>query len=292
MKEKIKTIGCTLLLMVALPYIFTMAFQGKRAEENLQVNEREDLEKYVISVVAQEIPVHYEIEALKAQAVIARTNIQSALEKEEQLPELLSQEELLSLWGKENFSSNYQQVTEAVQATENIVMRYQGNYIYAAFHAVSAGKTRSASDALHTEDMPWLQSVESDVDIPSKDYLKVIFLEKEEFAEKISRIFPETVVELENPLKNIKIIARDESEYVQEVKLGEKVVSGEEFRRAMELNSACFYIKEVEDEIRIVTKGLGHGLGMSQYGANVMASEGVAYQEILSYYFKNIEISD
>lgn len=99
-------------------------------------------------------------------------------------------------------------------------------------------------------------------------------------------------VEIGNPLENISIGSRDEAGYVTEMKVGEKVISGEEFRNVMELNSSCFYMKEVEGKIRIVTKGLGHGLGMSQYGANEMALEGADYTEILSYYFKNIEISD
>lgn len=292
MKEKIKTFFCVLLLMAALPYILTIAFQGKGQEEVSENTEIQETEEYLIGVVAREMPITYEMEALKAQAVIARTNLMAAMEKEEEFPETMSQEELLRLWGNGNFGENYQRAAEAVKETEGTVMTCQGSYIYGAFHAVSAGRTRSAKEALENETMPWLEGVESTGDIPAVDYLKVIFLKKEEFANHIKQGFPEMTVEIGNPLENISIGSRDEAGYVTEMKVGEKVISGEEFRNVMELNSSCFYMKEVEGKIRIVTKGLGHGLGMSQYGANEMALEGADYTEILSYYFKNIEISD
>ena len=91
-------------------------------------------------------------------------------------------------------------------------------------------------------------------------------------------------------MESIVIETRDSSDYVIQMKIGEKTVTGEEFREYLSLNSACFFLKEVENKVRIVTKGLGHGLGLSQYGANELAKEGKSYKEILEYYYKDISI--
>lgn len=310
MKEKIKTFFCVFFLLCALPYIITMCFRQSASSEGTPKGDQRDtdnvplptgaeegeepldVEKYLVGVVAKEIPITFETEALKAQVVIARTNLMSAMEKGEELPEGLSQEELMELWGDEGFGANYQRLTDAVEATRGVTIKYQGAYIYAAFHAVSAGKTRAAGEALGKEDMAYLTAVDSPSDISSTDFLKVIYLEKEELVQRLTAAFSDWTLDASDPLSGISITLRDSSDYVVEVKNGEKAVSGENFRNALDLSSACFYLKEVEGKIRIVTKGLGHGLGMSQYGANGKAREGADYPEILSYYFKNVEISD
>ena len=94
----------------------------------------------------------------------------------------------------------------------------------------------------------------------------------------------------ENILESVVVETRDSSGYATQVKIGEKTVAGEEFRGYLGLNSACFSLKEVENKVRIVTKGLGHGLGLSQYGANELAKEGKNYKEILKHYYKDISI--
>ena len=309
MKEKIKTLFCVVFLMCALPYIITTYLQGKEAEDlskdtgseavlsaniagDLEIPENLDVEEYLIGIVAQEIPISYETETLKAQAVIARTNLMAALEQGTELPESMSRERLMELWGEEGFSDNYSRLSEAVAATAGVVMTYQNSYLYAAFHAVSAGSTRNAEEALGNTKMPWLAGVDSSMDIPSEDYLTVIFLEKQEFLQRLKTVFGELPLTEDAPLEGFVIAVRDSADYVVQVTMGEVTVTGEEVRKALSLSSACFYIKEVEGQIRIVTKGLGHGLGMSQYGANVLAKDGSDYRAILNYYFKNIEISD
>ncbi|MCI8281485.1 MAG: SpoIID/LytB domain-containing protein [Lachnospiraceae bacterium] len=317
MKEKIKTFFCVLFLACSLPYIITLCLQGKEGQPNIVQNNasektdtkqdgkeekesdveamgREDLdiEEFLVGVVAAQIPMNYASEALKAQAVIARTNVKAALEQDEELPESLSQEKLLDMWGEEGYLDNYQRLSKAVESTRGVVMRYQGNYVYAAFHAVSAGRTRNAKEALESDHMPWLEGTDSTSDIPSEEFLKVTFFEKKEFAERLKTSFPELEINEEAPLEGMEITARDSGDYVLKMTYNGMELEGEEFRNALRLPSACLYIKEVEGKIRIVTKGLGHGLGMSQYGANVMAGEGSSYEDILNYYFKNIEISD
>lgn len=299
MKEKIKRFFCILFLVCVLPYIITICLEkkteGPKAEETIARLPGEgeiDVENYLLGVLAAEIPVNYELEAIKAQAVIARTNLMAAIEAGTALPESLSREALQKLWGEEGFTEGYQKLLKAVESTRGVVMTYQGGYPYAAYHAVSAGHTRSAKEALGNDTMPWLEGTDSRMDIPSQDFLTVVFLEKKEFLDRLKAAFGDVPVSEEHPLEAVAISARDGGEYALEVAIGEKTVSGEEFRNGLELPSACLYLKEVEGKIRIVTKGLGHGLGMSQYGANVLAKEGSGYRDILNYYFKNIEISD
>ena len=169
-------------------------------------------------------------------------------------------------------------------------MYYDGKPIHAAFHAVSAGKTRDAREALQREDEPYLAQADSAMDIPSPDFLKVVFMEKEEFYSKLKEACPELEAAPENILESVVVETRDSSGYATQVKIGEKTVAGEEFRGYLGLNSACFSLKEVENKVRIVTKGLGHGLGLSQYGANELAKEGKNYKEILKHYYKDISI--
>lgn len=306
MKEKIKTCLAVCVLVLTIPYIVTILFQGDKtspepekvekilekdaAETKKSGSEEMDVEEYLIGVAAKEIPLDYQPEAIKAQAVIARTSLVMALETEGELPVSMSREEMLELWGQEGFEENYRTLEGAVEATKGEILCYQEEPIHAAFHAVSAGRTRDAKEALQTKEEPYLASVDSKIDIPSVDYLKVIFMEKGEFLQKIKEICPEFKAEEKKVLENIEVIQRDEADYVMQIKIGEETITGEEFRKNLELNSACFYIKEVEDQVRILTKGLGHGLGLSQYGANELAKEGKDYKEILQYYYQEIQI--
>ena len=316
MKEKIKSFFAVCVLVLTVPYIITILFQGDKTsmgdgggsdtqEESsqginlglsqsdfsaiLQGTETEeagtDIESYLVGILAKEIPLDYQYETIKAQAVIARTSLTAALESgEDGLPESMSREEMMELWGQNGFEENYRIVAMAVNDTQGEILTYEGKPIKAAFHAVSAGKTRSAEE-------PYLSSVESEMDIPSPDFLNVSFIEKSDFVNELKSSCPDVEVTEENVMEIVTVEERDDAQYALQVKIGEKTVTGEEFRGFLNLNSACFYIKEVEGKVRIVTKGLGHGLGFSQYGANELAKEGKDYKEILSYYYKNVEIS-
>lgn len=250
-----------------------------------------DIDGYLVGVVAKQIPLDYQMETIKAQAVIARTALAAALDAGDQaLPNSMSQEEMITLWGQDGFETNYHMLEEAIRDTQNEILTYDGTPILAAFHAVSAGKTRNGEDA-SIENAPYLASTDSSLDIPSPDFLKVTFLEKKDFLEKIQSICPELEAEPEQILELFTIEGRDGSGYVTQANAGGFPLSGDSLRECLGLNSACFYIKEVEGKVRIVTKGLGHGLGLSQYAANEMAKSGMDYQEILQYFYKNAELS-
>lgn len=293
------------MLVLAAPYIVTLLFQGSETstetekteaiiEEKLLPQERADgqemdEEEYLAGIVAEEISLEYQLETIKAQAVIARTSLKRALANDTKLPQSMSREEMLSLWGQDGFEQNYQVLEEALAATEGEIMTWENEPIQAAYHAVSAGKTRDGKEALGAE-LPYLSSVDSSMDIPSHDYLKVVFIDKNELADKLNQACPEAGLTEDGIEDQIVVAKRDSSEYALEVAVGNQTITGEEFRDCLGLNSSCFSIKEVEGKMRIVTKGMGHGIGLSQYGANEMAKEGSDYKEILEYYYKDVTV--
>lgn len=291
--------------MLAAPYIVTLLFQGNEtstgAEGTGQIMEKRllpqekkdgqeiDEEEYLAGIVAEQIPLDSQPEAIKAQAVVARTSLVCALENEEELPASMSREEMLSLWGQDGFEQNYRALDEALGATQGEILVWEGKPIQAAFHAVSAGKTRDAREALGVE-LPYLSSVDSSIDIPSHDFLKVIFMEKKELADKLNQARKEAGLTEESVAEGISVVKRDAGDYALEVAVGTQTMTGEEFRECLALNSSCFSMKEVEGKMRIVTKGMGHGVGLSQYGANEMAKAGSSYEEILNYYYQDVTI--
>ncbi|MEG0961426.1 MAG: SpoIID/LytB domain-containing protein [Lachnospiraceae bacterium] len=308
MKEKIKTFFSVCVLVVAVPYIITFLIQGKetsittslaekikaegKSVTEIVQTEELDREKYLVGMIAQEISLNYQIESIKAQAVIARTTLSQMIEaKKDTLPEAMTTKAMIELWGQEGFEENHRMLEQAIADTKGEVLTCQGQLIDAAYHAVSAGKTRTAKEALNREDEPYLTSVDSTMDIPSKEYLKVIFLQKNQVAEKLKAVHGELTISEEDVMNKINITLRDSADYVLQVQIEDITMTGEEFRQALGLNSSCFYIKEVEGQVRIVTKGLGHGIGLSQYGANELAKEGKNYQEILQYYYTGAEIT-
>lgn len=297
MKEKIKTFFSVCILVVAIPYIVTLVFQGSETstvEKKIENNKKEDsdidVEEYVKGVVAKQISLESEMETIKAQTVIARTAIVKAQKEGKELPQSMETEELQQLWGQKGFEEKYSMLEEAAEVTKGEILMWQENPAETAYHAVSAGITRNGKVALGREDVSYLEAVDSQKDISSPDYLKVIFMEKEELAEKLQKADTALALQASEIPGNIQILERDEGGYVTRMQVGTVTLDGEKFRNYLELNSACFYIKEVEGQVRILTKGLGHGLGMSQYGANEMAKEGKDYKEILNYYYHGLEI--
>ena len=134
------------------------------------------------------------------------------------------------------------------------------------YHAVSAGRTRDGK--ILGEEYSYLNPVDCPGDVESADYMKIQFLE--------FPVFPE-------------IMEKDETGYVTKLRMGEELLTGEEFRSRYALNSSCFTLDETEEGIRVVTKGLGHGLGLSMFQANRFAADGQTYLEILHYFYKNVE---
>ena len=245
-----------------------------------------DLEEYLIGVVGAEMPASFQMEALKAQAVVARTYALKLLASGKKLTDTVATQvykdnnELKKLWGN-SYSTYYQKIKEAVTSTKGVSVYYQGNYINALYHSTSNGKTEDAS-MVWGNSVPYLKSVDSKWDVQASSYLREI---KEDFTNVLNLlgISNDTNIQFE-------IISRDESGRVEKIKVGDKIFDGVTFRNLLKLRSTDFSIMVINNQVSITTKGYGHGVGLSQYGANGMAQEGYTYKEILKHYYTGVEV--
>lgn len=286
MSEKIKTILSVLIILIVLPYIITYALQGKRLLEQkenhiAQNNETEEEIKRLTGILAGQIEMDAPKEAILAQAVLVRTEDERRKNVDETEEKSLSLEEMEILWGSDRLQENYETARAAVEETSGEILTYDSNPIIPSFHKVSAGATREI-ESMNGEETPYLDSVACGMDITSPDYLTIRFFSKKEFLEGLN-------LEKEaNPTSFS--VETDEAGYVKKMMFGDKEFSGDEVRQLLGLPSPCFYIKEIENQMRIVVKGKGHGIGMSQFAACKMAEKGDSYKEILDYFFPNTKL--
>lgn len=279
MREKIKLLGAVILLMILIPYLVTFFFyqDGTRLlQKNEDVIKQEER---VLLLLSEEISGAAELEAVKAQAVIARTALYGNPQRE-------------VTGNADNLQANLERLQFCVEETSGEILTYQGDPIDSAYHRVSGKRTRNASEVAGQEDKSYLQSVDSSMDIQAEEYLTVQYVEKEQLAAAVERLLGQTVQMgyPEEILADLLIEERDSAGYVTRVRYKTAILNGEALRDALELPSAVFYFSELEGKVRILTKGLGHGLGLSQYGASCLAKEGWTYKEILQYYYTGVEI--
>lgn len=310
-----------IVLFFSIPALFVLLFQlqeeKQSAQEALKREETEiirsdepmvisvfrtkteeveevELEDYVVGVVASEMPAEFEIEALKAQALTARTYAvkQLVTPTDIDLPEgafvtdtemhqvYRSEEELKELWG-DDYEWKINRVKEAVEATKGQVLTYEGELITAAFFSTSNGYTENAEDYWENP-VPYLQSVASPWDMDSPRYYNAIKIPITVVEEKLGTTITSSSVG--------QIISRTAGGRVKEVTIGTNTFTGREVREKLGLDSSDFEMERAGDEIIFHTKGWGHGVGMSQYGALGMAEEGKEYTEIVKHYFQGVEI--
>lgn len=243
-----------------------------------------ELEEYIIGVVGAEMPASFNLEALKAQAVAARTYALKAIQNGIQLTDTVSTQvykdnnQLKSMWGN-SFNTYYNKIKTAVNSTKGLAMYYNSSLINAYYHSTSNGYTEDSSFVFG--EAPYLKSVESLVDQNVSSYLRTITLTYEEISNRLN--IPVTMLSTitieKNNSNRIKTITIDNNSY-----------SGVQFRTALGLRSADFDIVLNQDNISITTRGYGHGVGMSQYGAQEYAKLGWNYTQILKHYYTGIVI--
>ena len=249
-----------------------------------------ELEEYVIGVVAAEMPASFNIEALKAQAVAARTYAMYKIENNNKNYDVvtdvsdqsyITHEEMKIKWQKD-YEKYFEKIKQAVLDTKNLVLKYNNKVIKSYYFSMSNGYTEDVS-LVFGEKRNYLKSVES---IYENNTLKNFEVEKEFTKEEICEKLEIRCDRLE--FKNIK---RSKTLRVITLEVNEKEISGTTFRKKLGLRSTDFNINISDNLIKITTKGYGHGVGMSQYGANGMAKAGYNYEEILKYFYQNTEIS-
>ncbi len=246
-----------------------------------------NLEDYIIGVVAAEMPASFNVEALKAQAIAARTYAMKKTSQGKILQDSVADQvyenegELRNKWGA-SFDYYYNRVKSAVDSTKGMVMMYGGNYIEALYHSISNGKTELPKYVWNSN-YPYLVSVDSSWDKNVKNYEVTKNLDYQTISSKLG-----TSV---NQDTTIEILSLNESGRVGQVKVGESIFSGVDFRMKLGLRSADFNINKTSSGLQITTRGYGHGVGMSQYGANEMAKQGYGYMQILTHYYTGINIA-
>lgn len=287
MKHQTGNIMLAILGMLLLPLGFTALISGKDA---IEINKQKDMEVYLPMMLCREIPWDYEEEMLKAQAVLIRSSLYLRLENKEldqtELKENL--ENYKNNSQKEQYQMAYKRMEKAVNATKGQVISYQGEICSGVFHRVSAGQTREGSEVLQDTKMSFLKSVDSSQDIQSEDYLHGHYFTEEALKDRLLEIYPDIELSDQPLTEQIVVEKRDSQEYVLEIRVGNLTVPGEEFRNNLELSSSNFTVQNLDGKIRFLCKGLGHGMGLSQYGGNELAKEGKTYEQILFTYFPDV----
>lgn len=245
---------------------------------NLTINE------YLIGAVAGEMPASFNIEALKAQAVVSRTYLLKRIKNNNIIIDSTMQQvykdnnELKNMW-KNDFDKYYSKIKKAVLDTDKIAIYYNGDYIDALYHSTSNGYTLN-SENVWSNAIPYLKGVESKWDLNASSYLKNT---NKDIAYVLSLFGIDDI-------NKIQIVSRDDTNYVKEIKVGDKIYKGTTFRSLLKLRSTDFDIMVNDNSVVFITRGFGHGVGMSQYGANGMANEGYNYIDILNHYYTNVSI--
>lgn len=255
-----------------------------KTEAGMEQNAR--LEALVAGAAAQEIGPDAPPAAVQAQCIIARTNLYDTEKTGAAALEILDDESMKKLW-KSSYKKNKAFYESCAAETAGEVLLYENDYIYAAYHAVSAGTTRSMAELYADSNMPYLTPVSCPDDTSAKGYLSVYYWERSEFLEMCGQLGGGQVL---YDMDAVSVTKRDAGAYVLEVKIGTATVSGEEFRDSFSLESACFTITDLGNKIRVVTKGRGHGFGMSQNTAICMAKAGKDCREIVQTFFEGCEI--
>lgn len=250
-----------------------------------------DLEDYLPGVMVCQITREYSEEMLKCQAVIARTYILRLMDgrgeiREEELDlDYLGENQASPLWNVETTARYLKRCRSAAEATRGVSMQYEGREILPMFHRINTGRTRNGGELY-----PYLGETESRGDKEADDYLYSRSWSTEEFARLINQIPDGTPVLADQLPGQMQVVKKDPAGYVEQMKIGAKTYTGEEIQYALGLPSAAFSFRSTDGAIQATGKGIGHGYGLSQAGAEAMAAEGQDWKTILSYYYKNISL--
>lgn len=264
------------------------------------------IDEYVKGVVAAEMPAAFHIEALKAQAVAARTYALSRnIKYKDGHPDhplapicsgihcqaYLSFSQLSEIHGEGWIEEYWPKIEEAVNSTKNLGIFYGKEMIEPLYHSTSGGRTEDATDVFSGE-LPYLKSVPSPYETEAPKYKNITTITTQEFINKIKSKYKDVDINVENIDKKIKLIDKTTTGRVKKIAIGNHILRGSDLRDLFGLNSTNFtiYLDKSLNIIEIETLGYGHGVGMSQWGANGMGKNGSNFKEILKHYYTGVEI--
>lgn len=272
------------VLFLMLPYLLTVVISERKA---CPLSRQPDLEEYIPILTAAHIDWGYEKEAIKAQTIIERTNLSLKCKSEEAMKDIQEAADYLK---KKNMNGEelkqFQMFQEEAANTRGKILVYQNEKKEIPYHPLSQGKTRSGEEILG-EKFVYIPSVETPKDIDSPLYVEGCYFSLKELEEKIKKSYPAFSITAE---AEIEITKTDSAGYVMEIQIGNQAFQGERIKEVLDLPSSCFSVQSSQGEVRFLCKGIGHGMGMSQYTAHNLALEGKNYEQILGYFFPDMEI--
>ena len=263
-----------------------------------------NLDEYLYGVVSAEMPASYEKEALKAQAVVARTytiyQIQNNGDKHEGAhicdssqccQAWLTKEDRLAKWAENERESNWQKIVGAVNETAGKIITYEGNPINAFFHSNSGGVTESSVNIWGGIEYPYLKSVETSGEEGYSQYSSEVSFTQEDLLNKIKEKYPDVQIDF-NSEDSIQILEYTDSGRVRTIKCGNIKIAGTEARTILGLKSTNFVVNKQDGKIIFSVTGYGHGVGMSQTGADSLAKSGKGYEEIIKHFYTGVQITN
>ncbi len=265
--------------------------------------ENVDLDTYLYGVVASEMPASFELEALKAQAVVARTYTIYQIKnggKHEPVADVcdsslccqawISKENRFARW-EENLREEYwNKIVRAVNETKGKFVLYNGEPINALFHSNSGGKTELSVN-VWGGNFPYFQTVETSGEEAYSSYNSEVEISKDELIKRMLEKYSNFKIDFKED-NCIQILNFTDGDRVQKIKIGNMEISGVDARKIFELKSAKFNFQILENSIKFTVLGYGHGVGLSQCGSDSMAKQGKKYDEIIKHYYKDVEISE
>ena len=272
--------------------------------EHIETGQVEELniDEYLYGVVASEMPASFEIEALKAQATVARTytiyqmtNNPNKHENADMCDDFnccqawISKDERIAKWDAKEAETNWQKILQAVDSTKGKIVTYNKQPINAFFHANSGGVTESSLNIWGRIDYPYLKSVETSGEDGYTQYASEVTLTKQELLEKVQVQYKDCTIDF-SAQDYIKILDYTTSGRVKTIKIGNKELAGTEARTLFGLKSTNFTIIQEGEYIKFSVTGYGHGVGMSQTGADALAKSGSNYEEIIRHFYTDVEI--
>ena len=283
-------------------YIYNKYGTIKLLHTDTNAVEEVALDTYICHVVSAEMPVDFEIEALKAQAIVARTyTIYKINNKKHDNADIcddstccqawISKEDRLARWEGDK-EAKWNKIKEAVQETQGKIITYNNEPINAFFHSNSGGKTELPVDVWGGgSNMPYLQVVETSGEEGYTQYSSEVELTNEELLEKLKTVYTDIQIDFNNS-EDIKILAYTSSGRVKNIKFGNHEISGTEARSLLGLRSTNFEITKEDGKIKFTVTGYGHGVGMSQTGADSMAKNGSTAEQIIQHFYVGVEIKE
>jgi len=268
-----------------------------------------NLEDYLIGVVAAEMPASFEMEALKAQAVAARTYALGRAAGLYGSPETahegaavctnpghcqawISKDAAMRRWGLFSSFKYWNKICKAVSETSGEIIEYNGVIINPLFHSNSGGHTENVEDVWEGTAVPYLRGVESPGEDTFSEYKTEVVLEQKDMVNKLKSLYPDFRLNSRDILSDIEIQKYSSGDRVMEMKIGNIKIKGTDFRKAFQLKSTNFKFSKLADgKIAVTTIGYGHGVGMSQCGANYLAKQGYNYSDILKYYYQGVTLN-